>query len=791
MLSRKFIKLFSLTIVAALSGTIAGILIGYKIKMPLVSMIENIEPNLETTLISRNGIPFKKYALEKRIIIFPGQLPHILAKAIIAIEDENFLKHGGIDLKGVLRAAIVNLKYGTIKQGASTITMQLARNLFLTHERTWSRKLSEVLLSIEIEKRYSKEQILTMYANTVYMGEGIYGMAAAAKYYFNKKLSEIELPEAALLAGIPQKPVGYNPFKYPKRALARRNQVLKRMYEVGFISKDKYREALNSPLNLNKGTELKRGVGEFFAEEVRKILAKRFGSHTIYKAGFTVKTTIDLQIQKDAKQALRNQLLKLEHLKGFRGPIGKLNNINQKIPEWEYIETLEEDELYRAVVTKVKKDSIRVKVKDFSFTLGRDQTKWVKTVDFRKILSPKDIILIKVKKDDNGTLKAFLEQEPLIEGAIIVIENRSGAVRALVGGWSWDKTKFNRATQARRQIGSAFKPFLYGAAIESGFTPSDTIFDGPVAFKGASGKIEYSPRNYYRKYYGIVTLRRALENSINVTAVKLMQIIGYKKVEEFARKCGLNAEIPHYPSAALGTVEVTPLNLASSYVTIANLGLQIKPFFIEEVKNRYGKTIFSHTPQISSKIDPKVAYVLLNMMRGVTVRGTGSSLRELELDIAGKTGTTSRFTDAWFAGFTPQYTIVVWVGYDKEKFLGKGMTGAKAALPAWKELILKGLKSGWISKEAVFNKPSGISTVKVEYYTGLLAIEEAKTVINEEFIKGSEPLIKYDKKWEEILKLPWFLQRPFYTPKKGEPMPEDVDDWQPIIERWEKIDKMK
>jgi penicillin-binding protein 1A len=377
-----------------------------------------------------------------------------------------------------------------------------------------------------------------------------------------------------------------------------------------------------------------------------------------------------------------------------------------------------------------------------------------------------------------------LQREPVLEGAVIVLESASGAVRALVGGWDFEDSKFNRATQARRQVGSAFKPMVFGAALEAGYTAADTFFDAPAAFADKDGALTYSPRNYYREYHGITTMRRALEKSMNVTAVKLMDLVGVGATIDFARRAGISSELPPFPSLALGSADFIPLELAAAYAAIANQGLHVEPYFIEEIVDPSGRVLEQHRTQARKAMDPEIAYVLSHMLEGVIDRGTGSEARHLDLDLAGKTGTTDNFSDAWFVGFTPRYTILVWVGHDVNKPIGRNMTGAAAALPIWIDVVEAGLEEAWISPQETFFVPPGIVFREVEAETGLLAAPGAAEIIEEAFVEGTEPVLTWETKWGEVASLPWYQQREFYLPKARERMPEDIEDWGPILQAW-------
>ena len=370
-----------------------------------------------------------------------------------------------------------------------------------------------------------------------------------------------------------------------------------------------------------------------------------------------------------------------------------------------------------------------------------------------------------------------------------MLESATGAIRAMVGGWSFEDSKFNRATQARRQVGSAFKPFVYGAALEAGYTASDTFFDGPTAFPGPTNELTYSPRNFYRDYYGIATMRRALELSMNVTAVKVLDLVGVDRVMDFARRSGIESEMPPYPSLALGTADLSPLELAAAYASFPNQGVSVQPYLIERIQLPDGRTLEQHSTQARKATEPEVAYILTSLLEGVIDRGTGTLVKEFDIDLAGKTGTTDDFSDAWFVGFSPRYTMLTWVGHDMKKRIGRNMTGAEAALPIWKELVVAGLEDGWLSPGERFTRPPGLSNLEVEYYSGLVSRPGAEKTVEEVFILGTEPVLQYNPDWSKVFVMPWYQQRAHYVAKARERMPEDIEDWTAILEGWEEPDQ--
>ncbi len=796
---QKRLRLFAVyPLLAALVATMTGIGVAASIHRPQVDTLDDFVPKLITRLYDRDGEEIRTYSRENRILLEGGDIPQVLKDAVLAIEDVNFYQHGGIDLRGVLRAAVTNLRQGEITEGASTITMQLARDLFaLTREQDWKRKIEEAFLAVELEKKYSKQQILTFYCNMVNLSNGNYGMEAAARNYFDKSVRDLTVAEAATLAGIPQRPSYHNPYTRPEAVTKRRDVVLARMLEEGFITREEFERAAAEPLVV---TQRRRAahLGPYFSEEVRRFLISTYGEVELYDRGLQVHTTLDRRIQRAAEAALHQELLALDHRrKGWRGPRDHLEGDDleeRTLPSWARVDPAPGDDWYEGLVLESGAREARVRIGDRFFTLARDGIAWTGKQRPSSVLRRGDVAWFRLAapEDGDGEPTLMLEQEPEMEAAAVVLESATGAVRAMVGGWSYERNEFNRVTQAQRQVGSAFKPFVYGAALEIGFTPADTIFDGPVVFPAASQEETYSPRNFYRKYLGILTLRRALEKSVNVPAVKLMDLVGVERVIDFARCCGITSPLPPYPSLALGAADLRPLELAAAYATFANRGIYVEPYLIEKVTSRSGRLMQEHGPRARKAMDPTIAYLLSSILHGVTQRGTGASrLAKLDLVTAGKTGTTDRYTDAWFVGFTPRYTILTWVGYDKVRFLGRNMTGAAAALPIWDALVRRGVEEEWLDPEETFEAPPGIVELEIEPSSGLLASEEAEETIVETFLEGTEPEKRYDRRTAELMELPWYLQEPFYIPKEGERMPGQVADWGPVLEAWDDKDTGK
>jgi len=774
--------------VAAVLGILLGVGVASMINMPRVEALSDFTPGQITQLFDRHGMVFATYAREKRVLLREGEVPELLQRAILAAEDRNFFQHGGIDAEGVLRAAMKNLRPSrTTRIGGSTITMQLARQLYLTPKKTWRRKIEEALLSVELEKNFSKQQILTLYCNLIFLGHGNYGFEAAAQSYFNKTVADLTLPEAAMLAGIPQRPSAYSAYRRPDLVLERRDYVLRRMQEEGFITQEEYRIATHEPLLVvpQRQDDL---LAPYLAEEVRRYLESTYGSQGLLERGLQVRTTLDPDIQQASESALRQGLLSIDHRKGWRGAPYRIEDEDLEsvdLPSWSNLEPQPGDWV-EGLVVAVDRKTARVRVADREFEVVAADMEWTGKNSPSEILHAGDVAWFQSQANEEGgeVDRLLLEQEPKLEGAVVVLESATGAIRAMVGGWDFSRSSFNRATQARRQVGSAFKAFVYGAALETGLTPADTILDAPAVFPGADLQLTYSPRNNSRRYYGITTLRRGLEHSMNVTSAKLGDLVGMDRVVDFARRCGITSPLAPYPSLPLGAAEIIPLELTAAYAAIANQGVFVEPFLIERITGPNGSLVEEHQPQAHKAMEPEIAYVLGQMLEGVVDRGTAVSTRDLDVDLAGKTGTTDRYADAWFVGFSPRWSILSWVGHDQNEPIGRRMTGAAAALPIWRSVVEAGLEEGWVATGGRFSRPPAVVQLPVEYYTGLLPGQGAAVVIQESFIAGTEPTRLYDPEWQRIMRLPWYQQRPFYLAKAGERMPDNVEDWTLIQEIW-------
>ncbi|HUP43491.1 MAG TPA: PBP1A family penicillin-binding protein [Thermoanaerobaculia bacterium] len=754
---------------ALVIGVLGGVGVAAAINIPRVEAITEYTPTLITEFHDREGKLFATYARERRVMLDEGEIPEVLQQAVIAAEDGGFLRHGGIDAFGVVRAVFANLEKGRRFSGASTITMQLARMLYLSPEKRWRRKIEESFLAVELEKNLTKQQILTLYCNLVNLGHGRYGVEAASRYFFNKPAADLELVEAATLAGIIQRPSDYSPYRRPEAVVERRDYVLRRMREEGYISRERYELARQEPLLVVRQRPRDQ-LAPYFAEEVRQQLEAEYGATRLYEGGLRVATTLDSAVQSAAERALREGLLRLDHRRGFRGELLELEGGDlerRALPAWDDLEPVP-GRWYQGIVLDTNRNRARVKIHDRIYDLGPEGISWTRRSSPSDLLRRGDVAWFRLAAPEGGGEPVLhLEQEPQVEGAVVVLESASGAIRGLVGGWDFERSKFNRAIQAERQVGSAYKLFVYGAALEAGFTPADTIFDGPTAFRGAEGPTSYRPQNHGRRYYGILTLRRALEASINIPAVKLLDMVGVDRVIDFTKRCGIDARLPPYPSLALGSADIRPIELAAAFAAIANQGTWVKPYLVDRVTTAAGRTLEQHFPETRTATTPQVAYVLTHMLEGAIDRGTAQRLRDLPVAIAGKTGTTDEYSDAWFIGSTPRHTLLVWVGYDLKRSLGRGMDGSSTAVPIWKDLALAGLEAGWIEAGAAFSPPSGVTFAGVDFRSGLLS----EGGFRESFVAGTEPAQPYGPKWGLILSLPWYQQQAFYIPKRGERMP--------------------
>ncbi len=745
----------------------------------MVSKLDDFRPNVITRLYTRDGKVFSEYAIQRRIVIPKREMAPALIQAIISTEDSNFFRHGGVDPKAILRAGIKDLIARKKVEGASTLTQQLAKQLFLTPEKSFRRKFNEIFLAVEIEKNFTKDQIFEMYANQVYFGHGAYGVEAASRLFFGKHAKDLTVPEASVLAGIIRLPAFYSPYNRPANTITRRNHVLRRMLDRKFITSEQYQQARLTPLILGTFKDETPDVGAYFSEAVRQHLEKNYGAENLYQSGLSVWTTLDLKMQVAAEKALQAGLRRFDRRRGLRRPARNLLKegvelSSYKDPLWET--PPEADVLRPAVVNEVTSKEVEVRSGTETIQLNPSAWSWTRRKSLVGFLKQGDLISISYTIDaKTGEKRWSLEQIPQVQGALVVMDVKSGEARALVGGYDYKLSKYNRAIQAQRQTGSIFKPFVYGAAFEKGMTPADTLFDSPIAIQ--VGNQTYAPRNYYGRYAGIVTIQRALELSINVPAVKAYQMVGGSSVIDLARRCGITSPLPKYPSLALGAGGASPIEMTAAYNVFANQGVYTKPRLIRRITDSTQKVVEENYPELSEATSAQTAYLMTHVLQGTIDRGTAYEAHLLPGALAGKTGTTNGFTDAWFVGYGPDLTVGVWVGYDDpSRSLGSGATGADIALPIWSDFFTRinaqNLR-GPIKEK--FDVPPGIVIVPMDLSSGRRGSGPCGKVIEEAFVAGTEPDRDCSGGSVAVSKLPFYLQRPYYQAKESEPVQPAAD----------------
>jgi len=674
-----------LLVLAAVTGSLAGLTLVYSANLPQIEELEHYRPSTITDLYDRNGRIIGSFALERREVVGYDGFAPVLRQAVISIEDKNFESHWGINVFRVAGAAWHDIRSHGRAQGASTLTMQLARNLFLSADRTPTRKIQEAYLAIQIERAFTKEQIFTLYGNQIYLGSGMYGFEAASEYFFSKHARDLTLTEAALLAGLPKGPVSFSPVLNPERALRRRNLVLTEMESDGVITHKQAEEARAAPLGLHIAQPV-GAVAPWFQEEVRRELDQHFGSEEVNESGLRVDTTLDLGLQQAANRAVVEGVAAYERRHGWRG---KLENIladgqtfqSYSHPDWAI--SYGPGDYVHALVTRVLPLEIDARIgppdqPGSGVIILPADWQWTGRRYGDALAKPGDIIYVRLSASNvNGARRASLEQDSGAQGALLAMDNTSGDVLAMVGGRDYALSVFNRATQAERQVGSSFKPYVYTAAIEDGVKPTDIIVDGPVRFGS------YVPHNYENNFKGPMTVAAAFAESRNIPALKLADRVGIRDVIDVAHRFGVTSNIPPYLPIALGAVEITLEEQVASYAVFPNDGIRVAPRLVRKVTNADGITLWEDTPAVKEVIGQQTARTMMTLLRDVTERGTGAAAAQLNHPLGGKTGTTSDFTDAWFLGFSPSVTCGVWVGYDSRESLGNKETGAVTALPIW------------------------------------------------------------------------------------------------------------
>jgi len=683
------LTLVALLVLAVITGSLAGLMLVYSADLPQIHDLERYRPSTTTQLYDQKGRIFGSFALERREVVNYDDFAPVLRQAVISIEDKSFESHWGINVLRIGGALWHDLRTSGRAQGASTLTMQLARNLFLSADRTATRKLQEAYLAIQIERAFTKQQIFTLYGNQIYLGSGMYGFEAASQFFFSKHAKDLSLTEAALLAGLPKGPVAYSPLFNPEKALRRRNLVLTEMELDHVLTREQAEQARNAPLGLHIA-QPESSVAPWFQEEVRQELEKRFGAEQVHEAGLKVETTLDLDLQQAANRAVSDGLAAYERRRGWVGHDvpGKLENVltlgstieDYKHPDWAVSPA--PGSYVHAVVTRVLPMEILARIGAAKVQILPADWKWTGQRYADALVKPGDIIYVHLAESTESALRrAALEQDSGAEGSLMMMDNTTGDVLAMVGGRDYALSQFNRATQAQRQVGSSFKPYVYTAAIEDGAKPDDTIVDGPVSFG------TYTPHNYENDYKGRMTLINAFAESRNIPALKLADHIGIQKVIDVARRFGVTTNIPAYLPVALGAVEITLEEQVAAYSVFPNDGIRVKSRLIRKVENADGITLWEEPPAVNEVISRQTARAMMTLLEAVTQHGTGAAAAQLNHPLGGKTGTTSEYTDAWFLGFSPSITCGVWVGFDTNQSLGGKETGARAALPIWMSVM--------------------------------------------------------------------------------------------------------
>ncbi len=733
-----------LFVIAALLGALTGVLFAFAGDVPEISTLDDYRPSTITRLVASDGQTIGEFATERRVVVGYDNMAPALRNAVIATEDAGFNQHFGLSMSAIAVTVLRDILTGK-RQGASTITQQLARDLFLRQyrsagglfERSPERKIKEWIVAIEIEKQYTKREIFTFYANQINLGHGAYGVEAASQLYFDKPAKDVTLEEAAVIAGIIQAPARLSPFVNPKAALMRRNYVLQRMAEEGYISADESRDAQQRPLVLQGQLRPDPSIAPYFVEEIRKSLEQRYGADALYQSGLQVQTTLDAGLQEAANRAVDRGLRQLDKRhSGYRNPARNVLAERRPLDRFtadRWGRPILAGDIVPAVVMSVAprggNGSARVRIGTHEVDLPRTAFTWTRKTSAADLFKAGDLIEVEVRTIQGGVPQSVaLEQEPVVEGALLAIDNHTGQVRAMVGGFSFARSKFNRAVQAKRQVGSAFKPFIYTTAIDRGYTPVSIIVDEPISLPAGPNQPNYEPLNYDRKYEGPVTLRRALEDSRNVPAVKALAELGPDNVVKIAARFGLPANMPPYLSLALGSAEETLWDMTSAYTTFPNQGVRMEPYSVVRIADRDGNVLEENRPEPHEAIRADTAFVMANLLRGVVQRGTGEAAASLDWPLAGKTGTMDEYTDAWFIGFDPNITVGVWVGYDEKKPLGQNETGAQAALPIWMDFM-----KAYIDTRADRENPPTFAA------PGNIVIVTLDNGIQEAFISGTQP----------------------------------------------------
>jgi len=721
---------------SAVFGVMVGLLLVFSINLPQISELERYHPSTTTDLYDIHGKVFGSFALERRIVVSYDDIPPVLREAILSVEDKNFEHNGGINLFRLASAAYQDLHSDRKSQGASTLTMQLARNLFLSSEKTYGRKLQEIFLTIQIERHFTKTQIFTLYANQIYLGRGTYGFEAGSEYYFSKKARDLTLPEAALLAALPKGPESYSPVRYPERALKRRNLVLDEMLSDHKITEAEAEAAKAAPMGLHLEAPANTEA-PYFVEEVRRQLEREYGSDEVHGAGLRVYTTLDLDLQHAAEQAVLDGTATYERRHGWKG---RLENVvaegadldTYKHPDW--LQPVVDGAYFHALVMQVSPAKMTVKIGALNATLTPADWAWTQQSRAGDLAQVGDLVYVRVASG-GGTAAPHLvlEQDSGAQASMMAVDNANGEVLAMVGGRDFGLSQFNRATQAQRQVGSSFKPYVYTAAMESGMSPNDTVLDTPTTFSTPGGP--YTPHNYEPDYRGSMTLTEAFAESRNIPALRLADKVGIRTVIDVAHRFGIVSNIPEFLPVAIGAADITLAEQVGAYSVFPNDGIRIAPHYIRRVEEADGEPMRQATPEVREVTSLEIARKMMVLLRAVVEHGTGAAASSLHRALGGKTGTTNDYTDAWFIGFSPSITCGTWIGFDDRQSLGEKETGARAALPMWMAFMKVALAD---RPNEEFSRPNAPKkAIDLPLQPSLDATPESKPAPVDEDIDGS------------------------------------------------------
>ncbi len=783
-------KIVLMAAIAAVAGVlfIALMFLILSFGLPTVETLKDYKPSSGTVILSEDGRVLGQIRYEKGIPVRLERIPKFMVDAVLATEDPRFFQHKGLDYRGILRAALKDIMAVKLKQGGSTITQQLAKTVFLSTQRSFKRKIREIILARRMERELTKEEILELYLNKIYFGHGAYGVQMAARTYFGKDIWNINEAEAALLAGLPKAPAVYSPYSDVDLTKLRQWQVLKRMVDENFITEERARQIYNQPLNL-ENLRSQEEIAPHLVDYIRKYITEKYGEDRLYNGGIRVYTTIDYDLQRAAVNALKEGLRSLDKRQGFRGRFG-FKEIKSMPIQGSLQVMVKPGEIFNAHVLAVGDYYLTVRGRgligyvmqeDMAWALLKPKKNRDAPDEFRKpadIIQPGDIIKVRFKEYDRKKQTAFfaLEQTPLVEGAVVSIEPFTGYVRAMVGGYNFVEGGFNHATEARRQPGSAFKPFIYGAALENGYTPATIVLDQPVIHEKTEQEKGWKPENYDERFLGPMRLRTALALSRNAVTVRILEDIGLSKAVDFAIKAGITSPINNDYTTALGSSVVTPLELTSAYATFASQGVRTNPTFIKSIVDGNGVVLESYQPEPEETIDRTTAYLVTSLLRSVVEEGTGRGAKILGKPLAGKTGTTNNYVDAWFVGFSPRLVTGVWVGYDNASAsLGDGETGARAALPIWIGVMAHALRD---MPPEDFTMPEDVVELKIDPETGLLARDDDPNAILDVFKRGTEPTQYAEAAKKQKTSHFYMLDQSgqIESPNKGQKAPDKVAD---------------